>query len=75
MNTSDLQHVFAATAEATRIERARCLEAIASVPELPGEMPDEMWNKVMGDRDAMTEALRIAVRKTKEEAADAINAA
>lgn len=51
-------------------ERKPCtiaLSAIAAEPELPGEMPDEMWDVMnSGDRDAVTEAMRIAVRQTKE---------
>lgn len=42
------------------------LYAIDQEPEVPGEMPDEMWEAIKGDRDAMTNAIRIAVRQTKE---------
>ena len=44
--------------------KLRC--AIDSEPELPDSMPDEIWEKVKNDRDALTELLRITVRKTKE---------
>lgn len=47
-----------------RIERLEA--AIADEPDLPGPMPDEMWNAIRGDRDAVERVLRIAVQKTKE---------
>lgn len=65
---------LAATTEATRLERARCLQAVADEAELPGEMPDEMWDYLDGDRDAMQMALRMAVRQTKEGIRERINA-
>lgn len=34
-------------------------------PELPGDMPDEMWASINGDRASTVEALRIAVKQTK----------
>ena len=46
-------------------ERKRWMEAVTDEPELPGEMPDEMWNVLRSDRDAAGEALRIIVRQTK----------
>lgn len=48
----------------TRYEAAK--EAIKSEPEFPGSMPDEMWEAIKGDKDAMREALRITVRLTKK---------
>lgn len=61
--------------KALRTERKRALaaeskvsqmvEAIKSEPELPGEMPDYVWNLIKNDRDLATESLRIAVRRTK----------
>ena len=44
---------------------------VESEPELPGEMPDEMWDALRGfayrdDREGMIEALRITVRETKK---------
>jgi hypothetical protein len=65
MNTQDLKEIFAINAEATRRERERCLQAVDGEPELPGDMTDEMWAAIAGDRDAMAEALRIVVRQTK----------
>lgn len=55
----------------TPIDRADVLKAIEDEPELPGDMPDEMWDALRqmayrDDREGMMEALRIAVRQTKE---------
>lgn len=47
------------------LDRTMVLEAIDAEPELPGDMPDEMWDLIRSDRDAATEALRIVVRETK----------
>lgn len=52
--------------EAISAERDRCLQAVDDETEFPGDMPDEMWDAIAGDRDAMAEALRIAVRLTKD---------
>ena len=41
------------------------IKAVEAEPELPGSMPDEMWDAIAGDRDATEEALRIVVRQTK----------
>lgn len=46
-------------------ERKAWMEAVTDEPELPGEMPDEMWGVISSDRDAAGEALRIIVRQTK----------
>lgn len=46
-------------------ERHRCLQAVADEPELPGRMPDEMWTTIRDDRDAVENALKITVQKTK----------
>ena len=41
--------------------------AIAEEPELPGAIPDEMYETLRhADKATMEEALRIVVRKTKE---------
>lgn len=47
------------------------IEAIDAEPELPGEMPEEMWDTLRqfayrDDREGMIEALRILVRLTKQ---------
>jgi hypothetical protein len=56
---------------APAIDRDDVLKAIEDEPELPGDMPDEMWDALRGfayrdDREGMIEALRIAVRHTKK---------
>jgi hypothetical protein len=40
--------------------------AIREEPELPGDIPDEMYAALQGDRDACAEALRMVVRLTKQ---------
>jgi hypothetical protein len=46
-----------------RLETVRA--AIDLEPELPGDIPDEMWDALRNDRDAMRQALVIAVKETK----------
>lgn len=48
------------------IERDRCLAEVEAEPELPGDMPDEIWEAIRNDRDALAETLRITVRLTKD---------
>ena len=48
------------------LERTAVLKPVDDEPELPDDMPDEMWEAIAGDRDAMAEAMRIAVRQTKD---------
>lgn len=48
-----------------RLHPNKVMDAIDAEPELPGEMPDEMWEAIKNDKDAMTELLRITVRATK----------
>lgn len=46
---------------------AEAIEAVEEEEELPGEMPQQMFEMVKGlDRDAMTEYCRILVRVAKE---------
>lgn len=40
--------------------------AIDDEPEVPGPMPDEMWEAIRNDRDAMERAIRIGVQLTKQ---------
>tara|TARA_R110000868_G_scaffold90375_1_gene251010 strand:+ start:155 stop:469 length:315 start_codon:yes stop_codon:yes gene_type:complete len=47
-------------------ERERCEQAVRDEPELPGEMPQAMFDTVQHDKDACAEALRILVRLTKQ---------
>lgn len=41
------------------------IKAVDAEPELPGSMPDEIWDAIKNDRDAAEELLRIVVRQTK----------
>lgn len=41
------------------------LDAIECEPELPGNIPEEMFEVIREDRNAMAETIRIAVRQTK----------
>lgn len=40
-------------------------KAVLDEPEYPGDMPDEMWAALKGDRDACVKAMRATVRLTK----------
>ena len=46
--------------------REQAIGAVYAEPELPGDMPDAMWEAIRNDRDAIATALRITVRQTKE---------
>ena len=55
--------------------RAGLEEAIKDVeaePELPGDMPDEMWTAIRNDRDACQESHKITVRGTKTNIVQAV---
>jgi len=65
MTIKDLAEIIAITNDATKNERDRCLKAVADEPEVPGTMPDAMWESICDDRDAMENAIRIAVQQTK----------
>ena len=52
-------------AQTKLLELNAAIKAVNDEPELPGDMPDEMWNAIRNDRDAVAEALRITVRQTK----------
>lgn len=49
----------------TGLDDEQVRAAIEAEPELPGDMPDEMWAVISKDRDAAAECLRIVVRQTK----------
>ena len=59
------QDIVEITMQAATLERRRCLRAVDDEPELDDDMPDELWECISGDRAAITEALRSAVRATK----------
>lgn len=46
-------------------ERARCIAAVEAEPEMPGPMPDELWDVIRSGRHVAVDVLRIAVRQTK----------
>lgn len=52
--------------EAANKVREGTIEAVQAEPELPGDMPDDMWEKIRNNRELTGEAMRIAVRQTKE---------
>jgi hypothetical protein len=64
-HSEDLQRIFSACAEATRLERERCLQAVEDEPDMPGKMPDAVWDRIRGDRDAIEVAIRSVVKLTK----------
>ena len=41
------------------------LRAIADEPEFPGDMPDELWKELDGNRENVTTAMQSTVRLTK----------
>ena len=49
----------------TGLDAERVRAAINAEPELPGDMPDEMWEAIRNDRQAAVECMRILVRQTK----------
>lgn len=65
-NPITTERIFAAMRAAMAIERKIWTAAITEEPELPGEMPDEMMDVLRSDRDALTGAMRIVVRQTKD---------
>ena len=64
-NPITTERIFVAMRAAMEHERKVWMAAITDEPELPGEMPEEMWEVLRNDRDAATKAMRIAVRQTK----------
>jgi hypothetical protein len=48
------------------LERRLVLDAVDREPEYPGGMPDGLWESIVGDRDAMEQALILTVRLTKQ---------
>lgn len=62
--------------EAGRASAGDVVEAaIRAEEELDGDMPDEMWAQIKGDRDACAEAMRIAVRQNKRNISNRIRSA
>ena len=42
------------------------LKSINDEPEFPGEMPDELWSHLDGDKDKVVVSMRASVRLTKK---------
>ena len=50
----------------TKITLSAALKAIDDEPELPGEMPDDVWESLRSDRATMETVLRGIVQTTKQ---------
>lgn len=61
----DVPCTLVTTHERVFTEREVRAAAMAE-PELPGEMPDEIWEACKSDRATMQEALRVVVRLTRD---------
>jgi len=59
---AQLTHAIPIIAEEIKI---LALEAIADEPEYPGDLPDELWRELDGNRDNVSLAMRSTVRLTK----------
>ena len=46
------------------------LQAIADEPEFPGDMPDELWKEINGDRGITQRVMQNTVRITKRDITD-----
>ncbi|MDH5738695.1 MAG: hypothetical protein OEY77_00050 [Nitrospira sp.] len=53
-----------------RREHRAAVRIVKNEPELPGVMPLEMWDAIKSSREVASEALRIAVQKTKRNILD-----
>ena len=42
------------------------IQVINEEPEFPGDMPDELWNKIDGTRQQLTDIMRNTARLTKD---------
>ena len=71
---TQIKELEAKLAEAVQEEREACARVAEIEPELPGDMPDKMWEAVRNDRDACQESHKITVRGTKKNIAQAIRA-
>lgn len=50
----------------TKITLSAALKAIDDEPELPGEMPDDVWESLRSDRAMMETVLRGVVQTAKQ---------
>ncbi len=53
--------------EKARTENMKLRNAITIEPELPGELPDELWQRISSDRAVATKVFQDVVRLTKRE--------
>jgi hypothetical protein len=60
--------------DALQARLAQVERIILDEPELPGDMPEEMWQAIRADKETAQEAMRIAVRKTKQNILDRLQA-
>ena len=51
-----------------------CLKTISDEPEFPDEMPNELWEKMNGNKELTQTVMRNAVRLTKEGITDRLQA-
>ncbi len=65
IDSRDLE-VVAKEIASLQLSKERVIKAIDDEPELPGDMPDIIYESVKNDKDALTELLRITVRETKD---------
>ena len=56
----------------TKITLSAALKAVADEPELPGEMPDEVWEALRSDRAMMETIMRGVVQTAKQNIRDRI---
>lgn len=56
----------------TKITLSAALKAVADEPELPGEMPNEVWEALRSDRATMETVLRGVVQTAKQNIRDRI---
>ena len=56
----------------TKITLSAALKAVADEPELPGEMPDEVWEALRSDRAMMETVLRGVAQTAKQNIRDRI---
>ena len=52
--------------KANYVRLADVLEAIKNEPEFPGDMPDELWDEMNGNREICTRVMQNSVRLTKQ---------
>jgi len=64
-NKNETSETLQALRLSKNITLSAVLKAIDDEPEYPGKMPDEMFEAIKNDRDAMEEGMRITVRLTK----------